>query len=281
MLAALTAVMEGRKVLGEDQISALGQWHDALRKAWLSQKTIGGTRLSANNAQFSYALITDNHETLDPDQLVDVLRQVNREATDRVNTGWSLFFPFDRQPINPYFTSDPNVRNLGDEFLEANLTTERDGLGARDTDMWRVSPEGLASIIRPIRLDYLNHEKWSDRFFSINEAARHVGEIVRHAQGLAQHFDSATEVAFLCEWRGLADRTLGDPNHDWNPRLARVATKATRGTWPLGDVVSDWPKVVAELIAPLARAFGTDLKLGRGWVEAESKDWRPLGSNWP
>ncbi|MCZ4347437.1 ATP-binding protein [Devosia neptuniae] len=280
LLAALTSVMGGRA----DTIARpalLDQWHAALRSKYLKQDRILGTRIAGNNAQFSYAVNHQPEDNLNPTTLADVLREVNKESVDRVNTGWSMFFPFTRAPISPYFTDDADAGTANDEFLEANLLL--DEMIDEDSDLWRVSPSGLASIIRPIRLDYLRSKPgWSEEYFSINEAARNVGQLVRHAEGLAQRFDSVDEITFMCEWHGLSNRTLGDPIRQWSPgRIARTDKKLTRGTWPLGEVIENWAQIVATLIAPLVRTFDPNLELTKEWVLGESEHWRPIGGQWP
>ncbi|MCT6838173.1 MAG: ATP-binding protein, partial [Bifidobacteriales bacterium] len=97
-------------------------WHTAASAAYQNSVTENklGSDLYKKSSQYSYLVQTTDHEHLPKGSLKETLRQVNAEMRDRVNTGWSLFFPFDRKPIDPYFITDHTV---GDDhqFLEANL----------------------------------------------------------------------------------------------------------------------------------------------------------------
>lgn len=283
LIGALTAVLSGRNMSETKgpKVDQLQIWHDALRKKYLAKNQVINSDLMLNNSQFTYGIATADDEKLAPSELIRILKEVNKEGVDRVNTGWSMFYPFDRQPISPYLTSDLAAGIGDEEFLEADLTLDADRLD-RDADIWRVSQTGLASLMRPIRLDYLQHPEWSSRYFSLNEAARNVGQLVRHAQGLSERFDTPLEVRFICEWSGLTGRELADPSIDWTPgRIARTDARRTQGRWSVGDLSSNWPLIVADLIAPLARAFDPTLVLDDIWVTRQASNWRPIGNQWP
>lgn len=282
LLGALTAVLSGpHRADAPGGVEQLQSWHTALRRKFLAKPLIQSSDILLNNAQFSYSIASADGQRLDPAEMVEILTQVNKEAVDRVNTGWSMLFPFTRQPIAPYLTSDPEAGTGDEEFLEADLTLDG-GKPEADSDMWRVSQTGLVSLIRPIRLDFLQHRGWSPKYFSLNEAARNVGQLVRHAQGLSERFNAPTEVAFLCEWSGLYGRELADPNGVWSSgRVARTNSRKTNLQRPIGELSSNWPTVVAELIAPLVRSFDPSLRLGSDWIAQQAAHWRPIGGQWP
>jgi hypothetical protein len=279
LLAALTSAMSGRPP-NESQPPVLDLWHSALRSKYIEQAHVKGTRLAIKNSQFSYAIIKGRDEALPIKDLMKILTEMNKEGIDRVNTGWSMFFPFTRLPISPYIETDPTSGIGEEEFLEANLVL--DGHAGLNSDMWRVSQSGLASLIRPIRYDYLDKPGWSDQLFSLNEAARNIAQVVRHAEAMALRFDTAREVAFICEWRGFSGRKIGDPNSNWYiDRVARTDAKISRGTFLIGEIVGDWPTVVSTLLGPIVRAFDPNLDLPADWIRSQSASWRPIGSQWP
>ena len=279
LLAALTMVVTGAPEKAPSANPLLATWHAALRRKFLNDPQVKGTHLAENNAQFSYSIVTRDGEELAPSEMLDILTQVNRETIDRVNTGWSMFYPFTRSPIAPYFTTDGQSGLDDEEFIEGNLLLEPRDM---DADMWRVSLTGEASLIRPIRLDYLNKRGWSPEKFSLNEATRNVAQLVRHAQGLSERFRSPIEVQFLCEWHGLEDRELADPNAYWSGgKVARTQSRANRGKWPVASLPLGWPAIVAELVGPLVRCFDPSMSLDAQWVADQEQTWRPMGRQWP
>ena len=105
--------------------------------------------IEANHYQLSYFLVQGG--SISGPDIVDHLRTVNLEVRDTVWSGWSMFYPFTRPEIEPYIQL---VEMDGEEIevVEANL------FGADHTpetvpEFWRVSREGMATIIRPYRED--------------------------------------------------------------------------------------------------------------------------------
>ncbi|WP_331374332.1 AlbA family DNA-binding domain-containing protein [Sinorhizobium chiapasense] len=259
----------------------LAKWHQAARSAYeraLKESAVRDSILE-NSVHLSYLIATDNEERLPPDSLLEVARQVNYEMRDRVNTGWSIFFPFDRRPISPYFTSDGNIGDQ-EQFLEANLLLDAD---FSITDFWRLSGDGRATTIRAYRSDSWGMPGWDDReLFSLNVAAREVGELVRHAQAYSERFTTPLSISFRCEWTGLKGRSLSHPDRDWRPgQTSRTESVIGQGEWPSVQLLEDWPVVVATLVEPLVRAFSPTLRLGEGWVAREAETWRPIGNQYP
>lgn len=259
----------------------LAKWHEAARVAYGRAVKEAGVadRLVENSVHLSYLISSDEDERLPSDQLLEIAEQINFEMRDRVNTGWSIFFPFRRAPISPYFASDGRTGD-DEQFLEANLLSESRTDG---TDFWRLSPDGRATALRAHRSDFWGQAGWNDRrLFSPNVAAREVGEMVRHAQAFSERFSRPMSIAFRCEWTGLKGRSLADPNRDWGPgQTARTESVTSQGEWPFIQLTQDWPGIVAHLIGPLMRAFAPSLRLGEAWVRNESAAWRPIGNQYP
>lgn len=264
----------------------LKQWHEAGRREFAAEL---GTSTAPNfiesaNVQLSYLIERSDSEVLDPSELREIARQLNIEIRDRVNSGWSLFYPFDRHPIHPFFVTD-HMSGKGDlEILECSLLRD-DGAIEEDSDLWRLAPDGSATQLRPIRYDFLTKLPQSfapHTWFSPNIHAREIGELVRHAEAFSKRFTNVTRVAFRCEWRGLKGREFRDLNHDWHRgHTAQTDSRASSGTWALSQIQNDWPNIVAMLIGPAIRTFRTDLTLNADWVLNEAKSWRPVGSAYP
>ncbi len=281
ILGALGAALVPQRERKAD-VDRLLLWHNAAFAAYKSsvvERNLS-TDLYETTSQYSYLVETSDHERLAKGSMKEILRQGNAEMRDRVNTGWSLFFPFDRKPIDPYFITDSSTGDA-DQFLEANLV--RDYKGGPNADFWRVSDDGRATTIRPLRSDFHEFRDWQERkYFSPNNAARELGELVRHAEALSSRYRSPQTVSFLCEWRGLSGRMIADPNVDWSPgRIARANNVVSQGTWSVAELTSDWPTIVSELLAPLLRAFDANFTLSADWVRHAAASWRPIGDHYP
>jgi hypothetical protein len=232
--------------------------------------------------QFSYAIERGDGQQLNPNQLMEVLQQVNAEVHDLVHTGWSMFYVFTRPGIEPFFNTDVASGQDEQDFLEfALLRDTQDRSGKRESaDMWRVSPDGKATLIREYWED---NADWNKRlrcapgtWFSPNMMARSLAEFVRHARGLAERFDAPTTVSFRCEWHGLAGRGLysGDPMRRWHAgRDSRSDHRVASGTWPVSTLTNGWAEIVARLGAPVARVFGVEQTLTPTWVLGEAPSW--------
>ncbi|TBF08918.1 AlbA family DNA-binding domain-containing protein [Rhizobium ruizarguesonis] len=282
LLKALGSALLPPTMQSRDRTLDLKEWHDATRAAYVAE--LGKNRrpgyLKSNYTQLSYIIEDGEKNSIRPDLLKQVLREVNFEMRDLVNTGWSILFPFDREPISPYFTSDPAVVERG-PFLEQSLVSEVDS--GPNFELWRVSPDGIVSVIRPLRTDFLEFGGWQElRYFSPNRAARELAELVRHATGLALRFPETQHVSFRCEWAGIRGRTINDELRDWSPRpAAKTDSVISTGRWSIIELSSNWPAIVASLLGPVTRAFDPTLSLSKDWVAAEAQAWRPLGDHYP
>ena len=147
--------------------------------------------------QSSEAMIPETHRN----QLAEILREVNGEVRDLVHTGLSMFHIYTRPEIAPIFATDPGSGQGDQDFLQCTLARRT------DAEMWRVSIDGKATIIREYWEDNANDNvrlgSTPGSWFSPNITTRVLAELLRHARGLAERFNVPTAVSFRCEWLGL------------------------------------------------------------------------------
>ena len=255
-------------------IDDLRLWHDNTAAAFARvverEQLQWSTPLVDNYAQYSYALVLDQHEIIPEGELLDALQRVNARVRDLVWTGWSMFYPFQREGIAPYFIHDAAPEDVA--VVEAQLLGGR-RLTASSPDFWRVSNDGKASIIRPYGEDRSSYPLGPGRTISPEGTTAEIAEIVRHASEMAALFQSVRAVRFRCEWRGLVGRTFRGEH--WNfggaPRTDRVVSAME---FPLLSLSNEWPMVVSTLIGRLVRAFDPRLELEPLWVERQSSHFR-------
>lgn len=282
ILGAIDLALRGPAHPNPTSAEALKAWHDAAHSIYLEdvQKYAPGSILEKSHVQFSYAIGRQDNQKLDPSRLIDVLRRINSEVEDLVRTGWSMFYPFSPQEIAPYFSTDPNA-GIGDEdFIQAALLRDpRKGDGISFPDMWRVSADGKATIIRNYWEDDLGFSQGMGlkpgSWFSPNMLVRSLAELVRHARGFSERFDNPTTISFLCEWHGLEDRMLADPQAMWSLRraLTRANHRTISRTWPVSAAAGSWVDIVAELAAPIVRLFMPDYSVTSEWVTGQAPKW--------
>jgi hypothetical protein len=280
IISAIDAAIRGGSAR-RDTDEALKIWHDTARSVFVKDaQAAEQTDLTQRHFQFSYLIESADDDKIDLNQVEEILRRVNSEVRDLVITGWSMFYVFSKQAIAPRFETDPSIGGGEQEFLESALLRDTSVLHG-GADMWRVSPDGKATILR---------EYWEDSgstttsarlppggAFSPNWLVRSLAEFVRHARGLAERFESGTAVSIRCQWCGLAGRVVYDPEARWVGVDSLRATSDSRiasGRWPVGAIQNNWAEIVAELAAPVARAFGLQQVITPGWVLGQAGKWR-------
>jgi hypothetical protein len=259
---------------------SIKQWHDAAHATFLRdlKEHKAPSSLEKSHWQYSYAIGRSDGQKIEHSEILEVLRQVNRELSDLVRTGWSMFYPFTRPEIAPVFVTDPESGKGEIDFLQCALIRDTKPVLSRAVDMWRVSMDGYATIIRPYWED---DEEWAKRigrpsgtWMSPNLLARSLAEFVRHARGLSERFSSPTSVTFRCEWRGLANREIYDPQAMWFPGSpAQDDRRTSTETWPVASLAASWPEIVAKLAAPVVRVFRTDWTMTPQWVSGQAPIW--------
>jgi len=278
LLAAIDASLQGStKTPTADEI--LRKWHDAAYAKYVRNVETfkAPSELVQRNSQFSYLIQTQDGQRLDPNQLREALMRVNVEVYDLVHTGWSMFYVFTVPEVAASFSVDPAVDEGSQDFLECSLLVDvsKRGFGA---DTWRVAPDGRATLIR----DYWEDEGFiaattgmkPGSWFSPNIMARSLAEFVRHARGFAEKFDAPTNVTFRCEWRGLAGRTIFDPNVLWRTgQKAKADSRAVIATFPIAALSTSWRDIVVELGNPIARLFGIGEIFTPDWIAGQERGW--------
>jgi hypothetical protein len=206
-------------------------------------------------------------------ELLRAVEQCNAKADAITQLHWGPFAVFHRDP--PRFRTAPDLDDGEVEFLEATVTV----LGSDTTvrEMWRVSGEGFASLIKPW---------WEDdpRFGSETPKtsvspiylAKDIVGCVLFARAFANSFDTATAVTFRCEWIGLEARRPFDPFGRWfsSGHASADERRVSSSTVPLADMNGRWEKVSAKLAGPAARAVGLDHVLTAEWFANQAANWK-------
>ncbi len=273
LLAMLEATIEGRAT-APDNARRLLTWHKAARAAF--QTLVPRSPVAANLAKCHYALsYSFEHirpEILDHVQLPERLRRTVFEMQAQFRSDWNMFDPPYRRGVQARFLTDPNTGDEETDFLETAWLRARNP--DETADFWRVSPRGLATIIRGYAEDLSHAQIKPGTCLSPATLTREVAELVCHARTFARLFSGIRRVAFRCEWWGLTGRELFDPEERWvhrGPALGDhcVATSQV----PLSRLAEVWPEVVAQLIAPVLRAVEPDIALGADWVRDQATHW--------
>jgi hypothetical protein len=188
-----------------------------------------------------------------------------------------MIYPFTRPEIAPRFTVDETSGEGGEDFIECALLNDDRRL-EYSVDLWRVSTGGKVTLVRPYWEDStsfnqrlrLNPGSW----LSPNYQARALAEFVRHAQSFAEKFDMPVTVTFLCEWSGLAGRTIYDPESYYSiGGSASVNSRRVTLEVPASSLTNSWPDIVTQLLAPVLRIFNASFQVTPDWVKSRAPTW--------
>ncbi len=257
-------------------------WHASAREKYLLEvvECQGDRDLAKRHFQLTYGITRPEGQEIEPGRLVDELRLVNSEVKDLVRYGWSMFHLFNRKDLAPRMVVDRASGQGDNDFLECSLLR---GSETDASDFWRMSRDGLATILRGYFEDrpdtaahYFNAK--AGTFLNPNWMVRDAAEIVRHARALASRYPDATGVTFRCGWDGLGGRAIADPRALWHPAMYRfdedVTDRASKGTWRVGDLKEKWPEIAAKLVAPVMRAANCDNVVTADWIRGQAARWR-------
>jgi hypothetical protein len=277
LLGMLEAAIEGRPQT-PDLAQLLLTWHGAARAAFLplvSRSPVADS-LARRHYALSYGFELIRPETLEPAQLADALRRTVFELQAQFRSGWNMFDPPYRRAVQARFVMDPATGDDAQEFLETAWLRDRNP--GETADFWRVSPRGLATIVRGYVEDMAQSPPLPPvppgTCLSPGALAQDVAELVWHARAFARLFSGVRRVAFRCEWWGLRGRELFDPDARWAHRGPALDDRRVAGLQvPIAALAQTWPEVVAQLIAPVLRAFEPDLVLGADWVRSQAPKW--------
>ncbi|MEO9191079.1 MAG: hypothetical protein ABI224_13940, partial [Acetobacteraceae bacterium] len=266
LLGLIDAAIEGRRD-APDLTERLRLWHDAAHEAFraLVPRSPVADSLGPRHYALSYAFELNRPEMLEPVQLPEFLSRCVFSVQDLIRIGTRMFDPPYRRAVRGRFVADAATGDEDTDFLETAWL--RDVAPSEMADFWRVSPRGLASVVRAYGEDQreLNASLGMEpgTWFSPNALAREVAELVCHARAFARFFGSARTVMFRCEWWGLSGRVLFDPAARWvQSGASLVSHRIVTQEVPVATLAKNWPEVVAHLMAPLLRAIEQDLALG-------------------
>lgn len=270
LLSQIEALIAQRPA-SADLRQALLTWHNAARQAFLAlaPRSSHAMRVSLNHHAFSYLIAPQTH-VLEPVQLPEFLRRCAFDAQSRFGQGTRMFEPPYRAGARPRFVTDPACGDPDSDFLEAAWM--RAHPTPANADFWRVSPRGLAALVRDYaedRPDAAAPERCAT-WLSPVALARDLAELLFHARALSRFFPAPTRVLVRCDWWGLGGRRLADRLADWAPTAPAIGDH--RAAWldlDLGGFTQHWPAAVARLMAPVVRAFDPELMLDADWVRAQ------------
>jgi hypothetical protein len=252
----------------------LADWHARARTAFmmmLVEKNLVEP-VAAGTVTRSYCIRTTDGERIAPHNLTRVLGEAQAEVARKMN-GPRLFYPYTRPELAPYFTSDRDllVQGKPEEILQTVLLPGT----ASITDFWRVSPRGLATDVEQFFEDQdgfakrgLEPGKWFSPFFM----TRSLMELVFHAEVLARRFPSAEALEFRCEWDGLREREIADPDPmvHWLPgHIAQTDEIVTVAECAVSAVAEYWSRLVATLGGPTMRLFDPTFDYSPTWIEGQ------------
>ena len=281
LLAGLEQLLRSPGGPGAEPGEMLRLWHEAGHRKFLG--SVDGDRDSGlfkrAHYQFSYRIDVTDGERLGMEGFLGELRTMGYEVMQLVNTGWSMFQILNDGDLMPGWTVD---EGLGEkEFLECDFAS----LGGRQMispELWRVSPSGMASIVRAYDEDHreigaghagLEVGTWLWPF----AMAREIAEAVRHARAFAERFEAPGTVSFRAEWLGLQGRRLGDPQNPFVVRqsgTARDDGRVVTRTVPVASLTDGWAELTASMLAPILRMFGAGQSISAQNVHAWSERFR-------
>jgi hypothetical protein len=281
LLSMLDASIEGRSP-APDTAQRLQTWHHAARAAFqaLVPRSPVAERLARCHYALSYAFELVRPEMLEHAQLPERLRRTVFEVQTHFRSGWNMFDPPYRRGVQARFVLDPASGDNDVDFLEAAWLRARNP--GETADFWRVSPRGLATIVRPYAEDQSQPDSLPPvrpgTYLSPDVLTQDVAELACHARTFARLFAGVRRVAFRCEWWGLAGRELFDPDGRW-PHLGPALSDRCVATAqvPLARLTHAWPEVVAQLIAPPLRVVEPDMRLDADWVRRQAPRWAAEG----
>ena len=259
---------------------ALRRWHEAAHRRFLgaAEADREGDRLKRAHYQLSYRIDVAGGEQLRMAGLVDELRKVGNEVMRFVNSGWPMF-GVHMSGLMPHATFDPSLGE--NEFLEFDLVSA-DGMRFGLADFWRISPDGMATLVRAYQEDRVpgwGSARGSDpgTWFWPRGTAQEIAEMIRHARALAERFEAPETVSFRVEWSGLQGRSLGDPE---SPFFGRHSARARDDrcvfakTVPAAGLAEGWPELTAEMLSRVLRMFDANESVSGQDIRAWSEKFR-------
>lgn len=200
-----------------------------------------------------------------PAEFPDVLR---RSVVRR--TGWPPFWYPSRMEIAPY-----PIDGVVECWLGGDQSDDRRFNDSAHSDFWRISPDGLAFLLRGYQDDGEGRAKASS--FSIEIPIWRAGETLLHAAQFAENMvDGPTTINFIAHYTGLAGRrqTSSERGRDfYENNIARQDKITLSTTVEASAIKPNLPEIVQPLLAPLYALFDFS-ELSMDFVVAELTEMR-------
>ncbi|SOC37068.1 hypothetical protein SAMN05892877_103412 [Rhizobium subbaraonis] len=170
------------------------------------------------------------------------------------HTGWPPFWYPTRPEIAPYWMNDAMQCWLGDPTTSTSFTD------AAHCDFWRISPDGLAFLMRGYQEDNpeIKERRGGAKLFDITLPVWRFGEILLHASRLAENmFEGPTSITFRARFDGLAGRKLTsiDGSRYVTERVARQDAIELVTTIDGQSIETNLPEIVVPFLEPLYALF--------------------------
>lgn len=255
-------------------------WHGEGHKRFLELADVNplSDRFKRAHYQFSYQVNTSDGQKLDMANLLNELRTMGQEVHDFVDPGWTMFWIFDDPKLAPRASGDTALDDA--EFLECFLF-KPDVIEMTLPDFWRVSPSGLATLIRLYCEDRrkLGPGYEAGTWFWPYVMGREIAEIIRHARAFTERFNKPESVFFRLEWLGLQGREVRDPNNPFMAqryagRSPQTDSRVVTQTVPVADLSGRWADVTADVLSTVLRMFDASLSVSAQEILTWSKKFR-------
>lgn len=279
ILAAIDTALASRRTDvmhdARDSDDVLRKWHEALMQSYIERvpSILDHRLLGYGHMQFSF-IVHHKNQPLAYDNLIPVISRCNAEADAVTKIHWGPFVVMHHQSeFGPRSRTDPKIENGEREFTEAAVigTTNVGDLA----EIWRVSPDGFASLIKGWWEDTPHFSEKPGKYISPNWLSKEVSGFVLFARAFANSLETATAVSFICEWTGLKGRIAYDPNARWQlrPKMIEDDRRISQMNFPLTELNSSWEVPSAALSGSVARAAGVGQVMDAAWFAKQAKIW--------
>ncbi len=236
----------------------LDQWSESSLARWRSLVAplppTAGPRCPHGYYWFSYE-IDGERRSMRSAELPELLR-----ASVVRHTGWPPFWYPTRSGIEPY-----PIDGLVECWLGRDPETPLEDQDAAHSDFWRISPEGLAFLLRGYQEDGMEMQTGGrpaiepGTVFDITLPVWRAGEAMLHAARLAQNLIvGPANITFVAHFQGLAGRALTSVSRTryvHENRIARQDSITLRTRVAAASIDTNLPEVIRPLLEPLYGLF--------------------------
>lgn len=236
----------------------LHEWNTSGKARWdvlVNQLPEGAPARCANGYYWIGYEIEGTLRNVEPRRFPEVL-----QASVVRHTGWPPFWYPTRNGIQPYAFDGAVECWLGGD-RQADFV----GTDAAHSDFWRISPEGLAFLLRGYEEDGGEGQRPGQQpvmpgtLFDITLPVWRVGETMLQSAMLARNLvDGPATISFVVHYSGLAGRTLtslSGMRHIWEGRISRQNEITLRTRIAADSIEANLPEIIQPLVAPLYNLF--------------------------